>query len=138
MIPVKRNGVFQYTERLEPNDVIIRDRPHKFAELDETGSWKINIEQMKQAKIDHFKNEIASKLVYIKAPEFKQVNAALGIYPAETKKEIVSWIKAVRKLSDKIESQINDLKEIQDIDNFTFDFETLKLKAAESEEVTAS
>lgn len=133
MIPIKRNGVFQYTERLEPNDTPVLDKPHEYAELDDSDQWRINIESIKQSKISKFKNEIAPKLVYTKAPEYKQVNSALGIYPEEKRTEIIGWIQAVRKLTDEIEAEITAIKDAQQIDDYSFDFELLKLKAEEIE-----
>lgn len=126
MIPVKRNGVFQYTEKLEPNDIKVEDKPHEFAELDEFDQWKIDIEKIKQAKIQKLKLEISPQLIYVKAPEYKQVNSALGIYTEEKKTEIVNWIQLIRKLTDSIETEINGLTEIEKVEAFNIDFETLK------------
>lgn len=133
MIPIKRNGIFQYTEYLEPNDIPVIDKPNKMAELDELNNWQIDIDKVKQAKIQRFKFEIAPQLVYVKAPEYKQVNSALGIYSDAQKSEIVNWIQAVRKLSEEIEAKIIALDEVQQIEDFNFDFTTLKSKAEELE-----
>lgn len=126
MIPIKRNGVFQYTEKLEPNDIPITDKPHEFAELDEQNQWQIDIEKIKQAKIQKLKLEISPQLIYLKAPEYKQVNSALGIYPEEKKEEIISWIQTVRKLVDDIESKIMAISDVQELEAFNIDIETLK------------
>ena len=129
MIPVKRNGIFQYTEYLEPNDIRVTEKPHEFAELDAVNNWQINIEKAKQAKIQKFKLEIAPGLVYFNAPEYKQVNSALGIYSDEKKTEIVNWIQAIRKLSAEIETEINSIVDIVKLDEFKFDIEILRSKA---------
>jgi hypothetical protein len=57
------------------------------------------------------------------------VNSALGIYTEEKKAEIVNWIQLIRKLTDNIETEINELTEIEKVEAFNIDFETLKLKA---------
>ncbi|MFA6990363.1 MAG: hypothetical protein WC197_09860 [Candidatus Gastranaerophilaceae bacterium] len=133
MIPVRRNGIFQYTEKLEPNDILIPHKPHPCAELDEFDQWRIDIEKVRQIKIAKFKNDIAPKLVYEKAPEYKQVNSALGIYPEEKRTEIINWIQAVRKLTDEIEAEINAAEDVQQIDDYNLDFELLKSKTEEIE-----
>jgi hypothetical protein len=131
MIPIKRNGIFQYTEYLESSDIPVMDKPNELAELDELNNWQIDIGKVKQAKIQKFKLEIAPKLVYLKAPEYKQINSALGIYFDEEKIEIVNWIQAVRKLSDQVEAKINALEDVQQVDDFSLDFAKLKAKAEE-------
>lgn len=129
MIPVKRNCIFQYTEYLEPNDIPVPEKPHEFAVLDAVNNWRIDIEKAKQAKIQKFKLEIAPELVYLNAPEYKQVNSALGIYSDEKKTEIVNWIQIIRKLSAEIEMEINSIMDIQKLDEFKFDIEILRSKA---------
>lgn len=133
MIPVKRNNVFQYTELIEPNDIPVIDKPHEFAELDDFNQWQVNIDKVKQAKIQKFKLETAPELVYFKAPEYKQVNSALGIYPEEKRTEIVNWIQAVRKLTDDIEAEINAIEDVQQIDDFIIDLDILKSRVEELE-----
>lgn len=57
MIPVKRNGVFQYTERLETNDIPIIDRPDEEAELNEDNVWFIDPEKIRKKKINKLKKK---------------------------------------------------------------------------------
>lgn len=131
MIPIKRNGIFQYTEYIEPNDIQLAEKPCLEAELDELNQWNVDINRIRQAKIQKFKQEVAPELVYVKAPQFKQINSALNIYSEESKNSIISWIQSVRKVSDEIEAEINGLNEIEEIDNYILDFNAIKTRVEE-------
>jgi hypothetical protein len=128
MIPVKRNGVFQYTERLEANDIPLIDRPDEEAELNEDNVWFIDPEKIRKKKINKLKKEIEAE-VYSRIPLFKQINAALGIYDDKTKNQIIKQIKAVVKAVDEAEHEIKAVSSGEKLRKFAFDKDKILQKA---------
>ncbi len=92
------------------------------AELDSVG-----LKAAKKEKLGA--KSIASQVVYLKAPAFKQNNVSMGIYDVTTSAPIIKWVKAVRQAVDEIEIRINNAITIVEIDAITFNFDNLKARA---------
>lgn len=85
-----------------------------------------NIEQKKENKINELKT-LASEIILKKYPEFKQINASLGIYSEEQKTAIINFINAIRINVTNIENQIN-LMFFEELINFKISKEDLLLQ----------
>ncbi len=125
----KRNGVFQYTQKLEHYDILVKNIPFESAESDQNNQLKSTPEHIREKLINELKEKAEPDLVNSKIPVFKQINAALGIYDDKTKKEIINWINAVRKSIDDAEKEINSIKNKGKLQEFEFDFEKLRKNA---------
>lgn len=84
---------------------------------------------LKEQKLRELKRSIASQVIYLKAPTFKQTNVGLGIYDAATAAPIVKWIKAGRQAVQEIEDKINLAISITEIEAIIFSFDSLMIRA---------
>ena len=83
------------------------------------GVLTIDIDQLKQDKIAELKT-LASSTIIAKYPEYKQINAGLGIYTDIYKTELIGYIQDIRAKTKVYEEEINDAETKEEIDNIVF------------------
>lgn len=75
----------------------------------------ISLAQKKQSKLDFVRMK-ASQTILLTYPEYKQINAALGIYPQSTTDAIKAFIQNVRSQVTAYEADIASATSEEDLD----------------------
>lgn len=89
----------------------------------------VALEEERQEQLNLLKKQIAPVIIYEQAPEFKQRNAALGVYPVEVTLDIIGWIQAVRCVVAELEAEINDSQSLNELEAVDIEPGTVRSRA---------
>jgi len=99
------------TKEIKDNQCLIKSY---FIKSEESLFPEPSIEDLRASKVTEVKTK-ASEIILAKYPEYKQINASLGIYGEEYKVTMVTYINSIRTQVATYETQIStsDLETIQ-------------------------
>jgi hypothetical protein len=107
--PVFRESIEVQTEEEVKEEKVLRDNKvfiTSYYKKSEPIFYEPNIEELRIQKVKDVKAK-ASEIILSKYPEYKQINASLGIYGEEYKITMISYINSIRAQVATYEEQIS-------------------------------